>query len=30
MILATQALAAEVTNCLHVVWKNGHYVRSIV
>ena len=30
MVLATQALAAEVTDCLHIVWKNGHYVCSIV
>jgi hypothetical protein len=30
MVLATQALAAEVTDCPHIVWKNGHYVCSIV
>jgi hypothetical protein len=24
------ALAAEVTDCSHIVWKNGHYVCSIV
>jgi hypothetical protein len=30
MVLATQAVAAEVTDCPHIVWKNGHYVCSIV
>jgi len=30
MVLGTQALAAEVTDCPHIVWKNGHYVCSIV
>jgi hypothetical protein len=30
MVLATQALAAEVTDCPHIVWKSGHYVCSIV
>jgi hypothetical protein len=30
MVLATQALAGEVTDCSHIVWKNGHYVCSIV
>jgi hypothetical protein len=30
MVLATQAFAAEVTDCPHIVWKNGHYVCSIV
>jgi len=30
MALATQAFAAEVTDCAHIVWKNGHYVCSIV
>jgi hypothetical protein len=28
--LPTQALAAESTDCPHIVWKNGHYVCSIV
>jgi hypothetical protein len=30
MVLATQAFAAEVTDCPRIVWKNGHYVCSIV
>jgi len=30
MVLGTQVLAAEVTDCPHIVWKNGHYVCSIV
>jgi hypothetical protein len=30
VLLAIQALAAEVTDCPHIVWKNGHYVCSIV
>jgi hypothetical protein len=30
MVLGTQAFAAEVTDCPHIVWKNGHYVCSIV
>jgi hypothetical protein len=30
MVLATQAFAAESTDCPHIVWKNGHYVCSIV
>lgn len=26
MLLATRALASEVTDCPHIVWKHGHYV----
>ena len=29
-VLATQAFAAEVTDCPHIIWKNGHHVCSIV
>ena len=30
VVLATQAFAAEITGRAHIVWKNGHYVCSIV
>jgi len=30
IVLATNAFAAEVTDCSHVVWKNGHYVCNMV
>ena len=26
MVLATQTLASDVTDCPHIVWKHGHYV----
>ncbi len=29
MVLATQAFAADVSDCPHVVWQNGHYACSI-
>jgi len=29
-VLATQAFAAEITDCPHIVWKNGHHVSSVV
>jgi hypothetical protein len=26
MVLATQALASDVTDCPHIVWRHGHYI----
>ena len=30
MVLTTQAFAAESSDCLRIVWNNGHYVCGIV
>jgi hypothetical protein len=26
MLVATRAVASELTDCLHIVWKHRHYV----